>query len=382
MTGDTMIDRPFWRRRIEQAWREAPIAWLSGPRRVGKTTLARGLGADGVHYLNCDLPSVHAMLRDPELFFRDVRTPIVVFDEVHQLADPSRVLKIGADEFPDLRMLATGSSTLAASHKFRDTLTGRKREVHLAPVLWTELGAFDASIQRRLYHGGLPEALRSEAKQPTFYREWMDSFFARDIQRLFGFRDFARFDSLLEHVLRQSGGQLEKTRAAAALGISRVTLESHLRALEITHAVTIVRPFHRGGPQEIVRQPKVYAFDTGFVSYARSWDPLRPEDLGILWEHVVLEHLHAHLPDRRVHYWRDKAGHEVDFVIPRGRDAVDAIECKWDPAELDGRSLAAFRARHPSGANYLITPQVTPAWTRRVGGLEIRVGNPNLIPAP
>jgi predicted AAA+ superfamily ATPase len=95
----------------------------------------------------------------------------------------------------------------------------------------------------------------------------------------------------------------------------------------------------------------------------------------------VLEPLHAHLPDRRVHYWRDKAGHEVDFVIPRGRDAVDAIECKWDPAELDGRSLAAFRARHQSGANYLITPQVTPAWTRRVGGLEIQVGNPSLIQA-
>ena len=47
--------------------------------------------------------------------------PVVVFDEIHQLRDPARVLKIGADEFPNLKILATGSSTLAASKKFSDT---------------------------------------------------------------------------------------------------------------------------------------------------------------------------------------------------------------------------------------------------------------------
>lgn len=66
----------------------------------------------------------------------------MVFDEVHQLPDPSRLLKIGADAFPHLRILATGSSTLAATTKFRDALTGRKRVVELVPVLHEELPAF------------------------------------------------------------------------------------------------------------------------------------------------------------------------------------------------------------------------------------------------
>lgn len=66
------------------------------------------------------------------------------------------VFKVGADEFPDLKILATGSSTLAASKKFRDTLTGRKRAVHLTPVTWNELPAFGVPVQRRLFHGGLP----------------------------------------------------------------------------------------------------------------------------------------------------------------------------------------------------------------------------------
>ena len=92
-----MIHRPFWLGRIESAWKEAPIAWLSSVRRSGKTTLAQSLGADRTLYVNCDLPAVEDMLRDPALFYRNGPMPAVVFDEIHQLRDPSRVLKVGAD---------------------------------------------------------------------------------------------------------------------------------------------------------------------------------------------------------------------------------------------------------------------------------------------
>ena len=143
-----MVERPFWIDRIEAAWKEAPIAWLSGVRRSGKTTLALSLGEERVHHVNCDLPIAEDMVHDPALFYRHCPKPVVVFDEIHQLRDPSRVLKIGADMFPRLRILATGSSTLAASKKFRDTLTGRKRQVHLLPVLGSELAAFGVTLPR------------------------------------------------------------------------------------------------------------------------------------------------------------------------------------------------------------------------------------------
>ncbi len=374
-----MIERPFWRQRIEEAWREAPIAWLSGVRRVGKTTLAESLGADRIYYVNCDLPTVEDMVSDPQVFFRSCVKPVVVFDEIHQLRDPTRLLKIGADVFPKLKILATGSSTLAASKKFRDTLTGRKRLVHLTPVLWDELPAFGATLPQRLFHGGLPQTLLAESKKPAFYREWMDSFFARDIQRLFGFRDLNRFNALFEYLLRQSGGQFEVTRTATAMGITRATVESHLSALEITHAVTLVRPFHGGGQNEIVKQPKVYAFDTGFVSFARGWDPLRPEDFGALWEHLVLELLQAYFTDEPVRYWRDKAGREVDFVLARRRDEVDAIECKWDPRAFDSSALRLFRSYYPRGRNYLLTPSGDPAYHKRYGDLEVTICTPTQL---
>lgn len=373
----SMIARPFWQARIEAAWQQAPIAWLCGVRRSGKTTLAESLGLDRLLYMNCDLPTVEDMIRDPQVFFRNCTKPIVVFDEVHQLRDPARVLKIGADRFPTLKILATGSSTLAASKKFRDALTGRKRLVHLTPVTWDELPAFGVTLQQRLFHGGLPSAMLAGSKQPSFYREWLDSFFARDIQRLFGFRDINRFNALLEYLLRQSGGQCEVSKTASALGITRPTVESHLRALDITQAITLVRPFHGGGRHELVKQPKVYAFDTGFVSFARGWDPLRPEDCGLLWEHVVLECLQANVPDVPVRYWRDKAGREVDFLLTRRRDEVDAIECKWDPAAFDPSPLEVFRKSYPHGRNYLVTPSGDSGYVRRFRDMEVRVCTPS-----
>ena len=243
-------------------------------------------------------------------------------------------------------------------------------------MTWDELPAFGVSLPKRLLHGGLPGALFADVKRPAFYREWMDSFFARDIQRLFGFRDLDRFNALFEFLMRQSGGQFEVTKTASAIGITRPTVESHLRALEITHAITVVRPFHGGGQNEIVKQPKVYAFDTGFVSFARGWDPLRQEDLGQLWEQLVLEHLQAHFPYTPACYWRDKQGREVDFVLARGRDAVDAVECKWDANAFDSSALNLFRTYYPQGRNYLVTPSAGTAYTKHYGNLEVRICSP------
>jgi len=372
-----MVKRPFWINRIEKAWLEAPIVWLAGVRRVGKTTLAQSLSSERTQYINCDLPVAADMLANPEIFFKNCRREIIVFDEIHQLPDPTRLLKIGADTFPDFKILATGSSTLAASRKFRDTLTGRKRLVHLTPVLWDELPAFEnTSLLKRLYHGGLPQTLLAESKRTGFYREWAESFFARDIQFLFSIRDPRKFNSLFEYVMKQSGGLFEITRAANALGLSRPTVESHLRALEATHSMVRISPFYGGGQKEIIKMPKVFGFDTGFVSFFCGWDPLRPDDLGHLWEHLVLEYLLAYGQEWKIHYWRDASGREIDFIIGRNRNEIDAIECKWDPQAFDPAALKVFRSYYPSGNNYLVSPLSIPGYWKEISGFKVYVCNP------
>lgn len=369
-----MIGRPYWTQRLSTAWRSAAIVWLTGPRRVGKTVLAQSL--PDAEYLDCDLPSVNERLRDPESFFRSVRSRCVVFDEVHQLPDPSRLLKIGADRFPKLKILATGSSTLAATQKFRDSLTGRKRVVHLVPVLHEELVAFGITdLRDRLLRGGLPPALLAKRLEPAFYSEWQDSYFARDAQELFRLEKRGPFLRMLELLLRQSGGMLEVSRLAGDCEVSRPTAINWLEVFQITHVIHVVRPFAKGGRREIVAQPKVYGFDTGLVCHARGWDRLRAEDCGVLWEHLVLDTLLA-ADLSKIHFWRDKQQHEVDFVVPRGRDAVDAIECKWRPQEFETRGLAAFRSSYGKGRNYVVGPIEGRSYQRVQDGLELTILGP------
>lgn len=89
--------------RIGKACEEAPVVWLAGDRRARNTNLTQAFGADRAHYLNCDLPIVANMVGDPDLFYRNLDKK-VVFDEVHQLPDPSKVLKTGADLFPHIKI--------------------------------------------------------------------------------------------------------------------------------------------------------------------------------------------------------------------------------------------------------------------------------------
>ena len=363
-----MIQRPLWLSLVEHAWSRRSVVWLSGVRRVGKTTLARML--PGTVYMNCDLPSVARALEDPELFLGG-QPPgtVVVLDEVHQLRDPSRLLKIAADEYAHLKVLATGSSTLAATGKFRDSLAGRKATIHLYPVLWEECAEpFGVpGLDRRLLYGGLPDALLNEEKPEGFFAEWIDSFYARDILELFSIRNRQGFLSLLRLLLRWSGGQVDYTRLSRLAELSRPTVKSYLEALQIAHAVHLLRPFHSGGSREIVSRPKCYAFDTGFVAFERGWNRIREDDRGVLWEHLVLDALRLRHLDDRIFYWRDKSGREVDFVVRRGRDRVDVFECKINPDKLDPSRVNAFRARYPEGDNYVVSPRARQPYHIRRG---------------
>ncbi len=376
-----MIRREYWLKRLQDAWYRRSIVWLAGVRRTGKTTLAKMLPE--AIYLNCDLPSTQRILLDPELFLRSNPTDkLLILDEVHQLADPSLCLKIMADEYPEMRVLATGSSTLNATRKFRDTLAGRKRSIRLLPVLWrecvAEFGIKD--LDRRLLHGGLPEPLLSENIDPAFYREWIDSFYARDMQELFGIRNRRGFLSLLRLLLRQSGGQVDYSRLASDSGLSQPTVKTHMESMRIACAIHLVPPFHGGGKREIVARPKCYAFDTGFVCHERGWDSIRDEDRGLLWEHLVIDALRSCHADDSIFYWRDKSGREIDFVVRRGRERVDTIECKINLEKLTTTATEVFRGYYPEGDNYMVSPGVETSYSIRRGGLTYTVCAPDSEP--
>jgi hypothetical protein len=97
---------------------------------------------------------------------------------------------------------------------------------------------------------------------------------------------------------------------------------------------------------------------------------LRPEDLGGLWEHLVLDELLFSLGEESLHYWRDKQKHELDFVwTPRGSSPV-AIECKWRASQFDSASFRSFQSLHPDAGCWLVAQDRDTIIRRKRGDVE------------
>ncbi len=368
-----MFGRHFWERRIFEAWQHRPIIWLMGVRRVGKTVLAQSV--PDAQYLDCELPSTRALVADPESFLRSVRGRAVVLDEIHRLDAPAELLKVAADHYPDVRILATGSSTLGASSRFRDTLAGRKTEVWLTPMTLEDLADFgSADLRHRMLRGGLPEFFLAPAMPTAAIEEWADAFWARDILELFRLERRASFRRLFELLMAHSGGIFEASRYAKSCEASRTTIANYLAVLEAAFAMHVVRPYAEGGRAEIVSAPRVYGFDTGFVCHYRGVGALRPEDLGLLWEHVVLNELHAHIGRGPIRYWRTKHGSEIDFVLVRNGRPPVAVECKWCAREFEPAAMKSFRSAYPGGPSFVVTADMQDgrSYERTYGPLTVR----------
>ena len=367
-----MVNRQFWLEQINSAWEWRPVVWLAGVRRVGKTYLCRSL--PDTEYFDCELPRVRRTMEDPQSFLSGLDSRTIVLDEIHRLHNPSELLKIAADHFPGLKVLATGSSMLTASAKFRDTLAGRKTEVWLTPMILADLEDFqNTDLGHRLLFGGLPPFFLAGELPERDFQEWLDSYWAKDIQELFRLERRHSFLKFVELLLSQSGGIFEATSFARPCEVSRTTISNYLSVLEATFLVHVVRPFSSHRPTEIVSAPKVYAFDTGFICYFRGWQELRREDYGILWEHLVLNEIQAQLQSRQIFYWRDKRGHEVDFILRKRPDEPTAIECKWSAKDFDPVNLRFFRKHYPQGENLVVARDVDRPYQREYQGLRVKM---------
>lgn len=372
-----LIKRHFWHSLITEAWKQRSIIWLMGVRRIGKTSICNGI--EGIEYFDCERPRVRQLLADPEGFLDGHRDKVIALDEIHKLDDPSEILKIAADHYPDIKIIATGSSTLGASAKFKDTLTGRKREIWLTPMLLEEMDIFEnKNIRHRFLFGGFPSFFVEKKLPEIDFQEWIDAYWAKDIQELFNVSKRSSFQKFAELLLANSGGIFEATRYTAPCEVTRPTIANYLTVLEETFVVTVVRPYSTHRSTEIVMAPKVYGFDTGFICYAKGKSELQPEDLGYMWEHIVLNEIQGRLQTRTVNYWRDKRDHEIDFVINNRRDnALTAIECKFNILEDDlnvtkmGKNFEAFRSIYPDGENLVVANNIDKTFKRRYKGLTI-----------
>jgi predicted AAA+ superfamily ATPase len=342
------------RRSIEpliQADLPRKLVLLTGPRQVGKTTLARHLGkaAESAVYLNWDVPADRAVLQRQSW---PVSSRLLVFDEIHKMVGWKSWLKGVVDGRPaGQQLLVTGSARMETFRQSGDSLAGRYFAYRLHPVSvreWCE--ATQATPQQALDHllqrGGFPEpCLADDAIQAERWRaQYLTDLVREDVLEFSRVQEIGAMRLFVEVLRDRVGSPLSLASIARDLAISPTTLQRYLDILRALFIVFTVQPWHRNIARALLQSPKVYFFDTGLV---RGGDGPRLENAVAA---MLLKHVHW-LCDARgrqasLHYVRTKDGAEVDFAVAEEGELTQLVECKWaDPHPH--RALTRFAVDFP-----------------------------------
>ena len=348
------------------------MVFVSGPRQVGKTTLAREILPDPAGYLNWDVPE-H---RDAILRGRLPATEVLVFDELHKFHGWRGWLKGLYDRQDGVRILVTGSGRLDYYRHGGDSLQGRYHHLRLHPLSVAELSVTDADGLRRLLDlGGFPEPWLSGSVDGArrWSREYRSRLVEDDIRGLERVEDLSALETLVIRLTDLVGAPLSVNALREDLGVSHRTVSRWLDILERLYAIVRLPPFGAPGVRAVRKSQKHYHYD---------W--VQVHDDAARFENLVAMHLlkwvHREQDlrgrDVELRYFRDVDGREVDFVLTDRRGPTHLIEVKWSDRPVD-KSLRYLHARFPDAAALQISATGTDDY-RTPDGIRVQRALPFL----
>ena len=306
---------------------------LTGPRQVGKTTLARQLmtSFDSAQYHNWDVLQDRTVLQRQSW---NPRAKLLVMDEIHKMREWKGWLKGVVDgRVSGQALLVTGSARMDTFRQGGDSLAGRYFAFRLHPFSvreWCDqrhIPAADA-LDHLLARGGFPEpCLAVDAVQADRWRaQYFTDLIREDVLEFSRVHEINTMRLFVELLRERVGSPLSLASIARDLAVSPATLKRYLDILQALFIVFTVQPWHHNVARSLLQSPKVYFFDTGLVN----------GDNGVRLENAVAGMLlkHAHfLHDSAgreigLHYIRTKDGAEVDFALSEKGEVTQMIECK------------------------------------------------------
>ena len=322
-----MLTRERHLRLLIQAIEESPVTSILGARQVGKTTLARQVQAWAleqglaVHYFDLEIPSDAEALSNPYTMLASLHG-LVVIDEIQRQPELFSVLRPLADR-PDAqtKFLILGSASPQILDGVSESLAGRNRTIDLSGLRIDEIEEHD--LKQLWLRGGFPRSFlaKTDAASVRWRNDFIRSFLERDIPQL-GYRipaqTLRRFWMMLAH---QQGGLFNASQLARAMGMSVPTIKHYLDIFAGTYMLRILEPWHEHVGKRLVKQPKVYIRDSGFV-HALIDIPneraLRSHTIaGDSWEGFVIEQILAVCGEGNAYFYRTHGGAELDLLLLR-----------------------------------------------------------------
>jgi len=363
-----MIERRVIAQVTDALARQAAVA-LIGPRQVGKTTLALVIAAARPSiYLDLELSSDRHKLSDPELFLAAHEDKLVVLDEIHRVPEIFQTLRGLIDQgrrkgLRTGRFLILGSASIDLLRQSGESLAGRIEYIDMGPLNALEVEDSSAARNRLWLRGGFPDSYLAASDRDSYRlrQSFIRTYLERDVPQ-FGPRipseTLERLWTMLAH---GQGGLLNASRLASGLAVSAPTVTSYIGLLVDLLLVRRLLPYHANVGKRLVKSPKVYVRDSGFVHALlglQDADDLAGHPVvGPSWEGFAIETLLAAAPDdAKAFFYRTAAGAEIDLLIDLGgRRGLWAIEIRRGLSPRPERGLHLARQDINPAKTFMVT---------------------------
>lgn len=325
---------------------QGKIFIIYGPRQSGKTTLVKNivdnLKDKNIRMVFGDDRNTLELLTNPSI--SDIATfvagyDLVVIDEAQNINNIGITLKLLHDHFPDVQVIATGSSSFELANKIVEPLTGRNYEFFVLPFSVLELEEefgrdyVENSLEQRLIYGSYPEIIVSNIDIKLKLQKIASDYTSKDILKFDRIRRSDKLIKLLQALALQIGQEVSFTELSQTLGIDRGTIERYIEILEQSFIIFRLEPYSNNKRRSLKRLRKIYFYDTGIrnalINNFNQLD-LR-NDAGNLFENFIISEFVKNnkevLSSKRFYFWRSYNGEEIDLIV-ENNGVLSSFECK------------------------------------------------------
>ncbi len=313
-----------------------PVITITGPRQSGKTTLAK-MSFPDYRYYDLEDPNTRLiMLEDPKSLLSDLSMKYII-DEFQLVPELLSYIKVIVDETNiEAQFVLTGSNQFSMMKGISQSLAGRTAIFNLLPFTWQEIYENKKVIlDKALYNGFYPRLIDKKMNPSMFYASYISSYLERDIRLLTNVHDLNLFHKFLTLCAGRCGSLLNKEALANEVGINRKTVNNWLSILQTSFIIYLLQPWHSNLNKRLVKQPKLYFYDTGLVCNLlriRNADDLVTHPLrGQIFETFIIgEFLKSYYNrgmEAPIYFYRESNGTEIDLIIQNGAELY-SVEIK------------------------------------------------------